>query len=343
MGALLAGEPIPAVAEALRGQGVTWWSLPDWKVGDKERRWQFIKGFRRVNALEPWDVVAFEHCSPLSVIGACTWSRIRDGRRFARVWHQHQGIPSPRGVKKYVSTMRLLAPFMNAYAAVSDLGAKSFRERGCPEEKIQVIYYGVQLPGNLRRGWFRPKLGLEASDRLMVTAASLIPRKGLDVLLQALPPLFKEFPQWHLVIAGGGPLLDELQALCRQLQIQSRVHFLGIVNNVPEIVADCNLFVLASRNEAAPVAILEAMACGLPVVATDVGYIRDVIVHGRSGLLVPSEDVAALYSALRSVLLDEKVAQDFGAQARDRVEHSFSLNRQVEGYLNLYRQVLAGG
>ena len=115
MGILLAGEPIPMVAEAFRGAGIDWWSLPDWKASDdQERRWRFVSGFRRVNALEDWDVVVFNHCNPVSVICACTWSRIRDGRRFARVWHQHQGVPRPRGIKKYVSTLRLLGPFMDA-------------------------------------------------------------------------------------------------------------------------------------------------------------------------------------------------------------------------------------
>ena len=106
MGILLAGEPIPPIADAWRSAGIQWWSLPDWKIGgETERRWQFIQGFRRVNALVPWDAVAFHHCNPVSVISACTWSRIRDGRRFARVWHQHQGVPSPRGIRKYISKL----------------------------------------------------------------------------------------------------------------------------------------------------------------------------------------------------------------------------------------------
>jgi len=340
MGVLLAGEPAPSVADLFRESGITWWSLPDWKTSaDRERRWRFISGFRRVNALEPWDVVAFEHCKPLSVICACTWSHFRDGRRFARVWHQHQGIPSPRGVKKYLSTIRLVAPFMDALVGLSELGAESFRKRRCPAHKIRVMYNGVHVPKSLPRCWLRPKLGLQDSARILVTVASLIPRKGLDVLCRAVAPLFKESSQWHLVVVGAGPLLVDLQELTQQLGIHRQVHFTGPSSSVPEILVDCDAFVLASRNEAMPVSILEAMASSLPVVATDVGSVREVVVHRKTGLVVPPEDPAALGAALRNVMMDEKLARAFGAAGRERVERFFSLEQQVDRYLSLYRGV----
>jgi glycosyltransferase involved in cell wall biosynthesis len=340
MGMLLAGEPIPLVADAFRSAGIAWWSLPDWKTqAGKERRWQLIKGFRRINALESWDVVAFEHCTPLSVIAACTWSRVLDGRRFARVWHQHSGIRAPTGVKKYVSSLRLLGPFMDAFVALSEVAARSFQDRRCPPTKVKIICNGVHIPANLSRGWLRPKLGLPESVRLLVTVASLIPRKGLDILLQAVGPLFNECPEWHLVIVGGGPLLAELQESSKRMQMASRIHFLGLSNNALEILADCNIFVLPSRNEAMPVSILEAMALSLPVVATDVGCVRDVVVPGKTGLLVAPEDSEGLCAALRTVFLDENFARQLGAQGRQRVDAVYSLDGQVDGYLNLYRAV----
>ncbi len=340
MGLLLAGEPIPLVADAWRSSGIAWWSLPDWKTErDEERRWRFITGFRRINALEPWDVVAFHHCNPESVICACTWSRIRGGRRFARVWHQHQGVPSPRGVKKYVSTLRLLGPFMDALVCNSDFGTSYYKERRCPGNKIKVINSGVRVPENLSQGWLRPKLGLQDSVRFLVTAASLIPRKGLDVLLQAVSVLLKEHREWHLLIVGGGPLLADLQELARQLGIEHQTHFLGISNNVMEILADCNAFVLPSRNEDLPVAIIEAMASSLPVVATDVGSVRDLVIQNKTGFLVAPEDSAGLRSALQAILLDEKLAHDLGRRGRERAETVFSLDRMVDGYLNLYREL----
>ena len=340
MGLLLAGEPIPLVADAFRRSGIVWWSLSDWKTdADEERRWRFITGFRRINALEPWDVVWFNFCNPVSVICACTWSRIRDGRRFARVWHQHQGVPSPRGIKKYVSTLRLLGPFMNALVCNSDFGTSYYKERRCPRNKIKVVYTGVRVPENQSQGWLRPKLGLQDSVRFLVTVASLIPRKGLDVLLEAVSVLLKEHREWHLLIVGGGPLLGDLQQLARQLGIEHQTHFLGISNNVMDILADCNAFVLPSRNEDLPIAIIEAMGSSLPVVATDVGSVRELVIPNKTGFLVAPEDSAGLRSFLQAILLDEKLAHDFGRCGRERVERVFSLDGSVDGHLNLFREV----
>ena len=340
MGLLLAGEPIPVVAEAFRSSGIVWWSLPDWKTeDDEERTWRFITGFRRVNALEPWDVVSFNFCHPMSVVVACTWSLIRDGRRFARVWHQHQGVPSPRGIKKYLSTLRLLGPFMNALVATSDFGTKYYKERRCPQNKIKVIYSGQPVPENQSRGHLRPRLGLHESVRLLVTVASLIPRKGLDVLLHAVSVLLKEHQEWHLIVVGGGPLLGALQELAGQLGIEHQTRFLGLSHNVTEILADCNVFVLPSRNEDLPSAILEAMASSLPVVATDVGSVRELVIQNDTGLLVAPEDAAALRSALGAVMRDEQLAREFGRRGRERVESVFTLDGMVDGHLNLFREL----
>jgi glycosyltransferase involved in cell wall biosynthesis len=106
-------------------------------------------------------------------------------------------------------------------------------------------------------------------------------------------------------------------------------------------MADCNVFVLPSRNEAMPVSILEAMALGMPVVATDVGCVRDVVIHGKTGFVVCPENPMALRAALRQVMSDEQLARDFGANGQQRAGHVFSLDQQVSGYLQLYREVCA--
>ncbi|MFI5387342.1 MAG: glycosyltransferase family 4 protein [Fimbriimonadales bacterium] len=228
---------------------------------------------------------------------------------------------------------------MNALVATSDSGTRYYKERRCPHNKIKVIYTGLRVPENQSQGCLRLKVGLQESDRLLVTVASLIPRKGLDVLLQAVSVLLKEHLQWHLLIVGGGPLLGALQELARQSGIEQQTHFLGISNNVMEMLADCNAFVLPSRNEDLPGAILEAMASSLPVVATDVGSVRELVIQNKTGLLVAPEDSSALRSALQAILLDENLAHDFGRCGRERVERVFSLDRTVDGHLNLFREV----
>jgi glycosyltransferase involved in cell wall biosynthesis len=340
MGILLAGEPIPAVADVWHRSGIVWWSIPDWKPApDKERRWRFISGFRRVMALEPWDAVAFHHCNPLSVISACALARIYDGRRFASVWHQHQGVPSPRGVKRYISTLRLLGPFMNALVVNSDFGIKYYKERRCAPDKIRVVHLGVPTHVSSSPACVRSKLGLPDSARCLVSVVSLIRRKGVDVLLHAVRPLLREHSQWHLLVVGGGPLLGDLQELARQLQIDQQTHFLGISNDVMEILRECDAFVLPSRNEDHPCAILEAMASSLPVVATNVGAVQELVIHDETGLLVPPEDTVALRAALEAIMLDEVRAGDFGRRGRERTATTFSFDRTVEEYLDLFREL----
>ncbi len=340
MGVLLAAEPIPVIADAFRTAGIDWWSLPKWKTEDDvERTWEFIAGFSRISALENWDVVSFNYCRPVSVVLACTWSRIRHGRRFARVWHQHQGVPSPRGIKKYVSTLRLLGRFMNALVATSKVGTKYYRERHCPEDKIRVIYWGLRLPENPSLGCLRPKLGLPESANLLVTVASLIHRKGLDVLLEAVSDLFKKYPNWNLLVVGAGPLLENLQELAQSLNIDQQTRFLGMSHDVNGILAECDAFVLPSRNEDLPSAILEAMSLSLPVVATDVGSVSDLVVPHKTGLLVPPDEPVALRSALEAVITDSKAACEFGRNGGERVARLFTLDGMVEGHLNLFREL----
>ncbi len=340
MGLLLAGEPIPMIAEAFRSSGITWWSLPDWKTEkDEERTWRFVDGFRRVNALEPWDVVSFNFCQPLSVIMACTWSMVIDRRRFARVWHQHQGVPSPRGVKKHVSTLRLLGPFMDALVATTEFGTRYYKEHRCPLGKIRVIRSGRPIPESQSRAGLRTDLRLAESSRLLVSVASLIHRKGLDVLLTAVSGLFKQYPYWHLAIAGAGPLREDLKEQARRLGIEEQVHFLGLSNDVMGILADCDAFVLPSRNEDLPCAIMEAMASELPVVATCVGGVSELVVHNVTGLLVLPDDAAALRSALEVIMTDEKLAREFGRNGKERVQNVFSFDGAVEGHLDLFREL----
>jgi glycosyltransferase involved in cell wall biosynthesis len=228
---------------------------------------------------------------------------------------------------------------MNALVTNSEYGTRYYRDRLCPGDRIRVIRLGVQAPQNQTHGWLRSELGLQDSVRLLVTTVSLIHRKGLDVLLQAVSAPFKEHRDWHLLIVGGGPLLETLKEQACQLGIEQQTHFLGRINNVVEVLGDCNAFVLPSRNEDFPCAILEAMASSLPVVATDVGSVREMVLNNKTGFLVPPEDAEGLRSAIQAILLDDRLAHGLGCGGRERVEKMFSFDTMVDGYLNLCRDL----
>ncbi|WP_295616269.1 glycosyltransferase family 4 protein [Chamaesiphon sp. GL140_3_metabinner_50] len=138
-----------------------------------------------------------------------------------------------------------------------------------------------------------------------IAIGRLQPQKGFDLLLRAFARLYAKYPDWQLTILGEGPMQAELEELRSQLQLTDRVHFPGLVTNVREYLAQADLFVMPSRFEGFPMALCEAMACGLPVLAADcLSGPRDIIVDGVDGVLVAPEDVDALTTQLDALMSD---------------------------------------
>jgi glycosyltransferase involved in cell wall biosynthesis len=165
-------------------------------------------------------------------------------------------------------------------------------------------------------------------------------QKGYDLALQALAGL-KDL-EWDWRIAGDGPQLPALQALIEENGLQARVHFLGwqTTEELKKQYAYANLFLFPSRHEGMPNAVLEAMASGLPVVASNIAGNEELVLNGETGMLVPVEDVAALREALRSVLTQAGMRKNMGSTARPRVEQSFSWSRTVEEYQLILEKVM---
>jgi len=174
---------------------------------------------------------------------------------------------------------------------------------GVPRDKIVVIPNGVDLTDFCHlpeKHAARTALGLPADRLVLGTVSRLQPVKRLDMLLRALVWLGRA----HTVIVGYGPEEHRLKMLAEQLGLQERVHFVGHQRDVRPWLAAMDVFVLSSDWEGMPNAVLEAMACGLPVVATSVGGTPDVVVDGGTGLLVPRRDPLSLAEALRALAAD---------------------------------------
>ncbi len=172
-------------------------------------------------------------------------------------------------------------------------------------------------------------------DRLLPTPSliavgRLDPRKGFDLLMRAFHQLQAKYPEWQLTILGEGALRSELEDLRSQLQLTDRVHLPGAVTNVREHLAQADLFVLSSRVEGFPMALCEAMACGIPVLATDcLSGPRDIIEDGVNGVLVATEDVAALVTGLDALMSDPTLRQQL-AQNAPQILDRFGLERVME-------------
>jgi glycosyltransferase involved in cell wall biosynthesis len=167
--------------------------------------------------------------------------------------------------------------------------------------------------------------------------------KGVDTLLRAVQGVARACPDVRLEIAGDGEARPTLEALAHELGLTDRVTFLGPVRDVPAVLGRAAALVLPSLSEGISLTLLEAMARGLPVVATTVGGNPEVVEHGATGLLVPPADPDALAAALLKVCTATDASRQMGRAGRDRVEQAFCVRRMVTEYEALYLRVLGRG
>ena len=166
-------------------------------------------------------------------------------------------------------------------------------------------------------------------------------QKGIDVLLKSLPLVVRHHDVL-LNIIGTGPRLEQYRSLAEELNVSRYVNFLGFIEHeqMPQYYAQADLFVLPSRRESFGLVLAEAMACGLPVVATTAGAIPEVVEDGVTGILVPPDDPAALAQAITSLLSDPDKMKTMGARGKARVEKHFTWDRVAQRVIEGYRQVL---
>ena len=224
--------------------------------------------------------------------------------------------------------------------AVSRFSADSLaREDGFRSRPIDVIENGVDIAGFASDG-NRPT-DLDPARRYIVNVARLHPVKDQATLLEAFSRLAPAHPDVDLLLVGDGALRQELEQLSQKIRLGDRIRFLGVRNDVPAILHACDVFVLTSLSEAAPLTLLEAMAAGLPAVVTAVGGMPEIVRDGVEGLLAPRQDVDKIAAALDRLLRDPKMAANMGAAGARRAREFYSIDRTVDRYYALYAS-LAG-
>jgi glycosyltransferase involved in cell wall biosynthesis len=227
--------------------------------------------------------------------------------------------------------------------AISEAVAQCLAAGGIRDEIIRVVPSAVEpdrIHPRKARQVVRESLGAGSDTPCLLVAAALVQRKGIDVLVDALARLAEEdlFPT--LWIAGEGPQRGALEHLTRDRGVASRVRFLGYRDDVADLLAACDIFVLPSRREGLGVAALEAMALGRPVVATRVGGLGEAVLHERTGLLVPPDDAEALRAALARLLREPALREHLGAAGPARIAQRYHAEAMVEAYERLYFEVL---
>ncbi|MCP4538179.1 MAG: glycosyltransferase [Chloroflexi bacterium] len=239
----------------------------------------------------------------------------------------------------------LTARWVDGFVAVSEQIQESLVQEFGPAvaSKITVISNGVDVHryGNERnRKAIRRSLSVPYAAQVLIMVGTLKPVKGHRYMLEALPALVSRCPAVYLVVVGDGELRDVLQAQVAALNLSNHVRFLGNRQDIGDLLVAADVFVLSSLWEGLSMALLEAMASSLPIVATEVSGTTQAIISDETGLLVPPGDATKLAQAIEQLLSNPERARAMGARARQRVETEFGARKQANEHIALYRQLL---
>lgn len=318
------------LAEQLRGSGVA------------------IEYFRIDHAISPSCVrtiasairrhkvdLAHSHEFSLAMYGA--WAA-----RFAGVPHvvtMHGGRYYAQRLRRRLALRASLAITARTVAVSADLARAMSRDLWMDPSHLRVVVNGVRHvpPDHVT---LRAELGLSYDAHLLVAVGNLYPVKGHAHLIDAMALLSDRYPTLHLAICGRGGLADVLAARARAAGLEGRVHLLGLRSDVPAVLSAADVFVLPSLNEGLPLALLEAMFAGLPIVASRVGEVPRALGYGDAGMLVPPGKPAAIAASLDMLLGDATYARMMAERAARRAHAEYDVSRMVEQYLRTYRALL---
>ena len=248
------------------------------------------------------------------------------------------------GEKKYFHYVEMITSFMvDHYVAVSESVKRYIIDKSrISNEKISVIYNGVNIKSqdNTYGQKVKVPLTIENEDRILMTVGRLHKQKGHCYLIQAVSKVRKEFPKVKLLVTGEGEEENNLKKLVKSLDLTNEVIFAGLRSDIEGILPMAEIFILSSLWEGLPNALLEAMAAGKPVVATKVGGIPEIVVHGETGILIHPRDHDALAIAIIDLLQNRLKAKDMGEAGRIRAGKRFSIYKMIEKTENLYQELL---
>lgn len=326
--------------------------LPGTRPGRYSRAWWRESG-RALEALhrrEPVDAVLSQSVAARGYVLAgkrLPVVVVLHGTHAGELRTRWRNARSPKGVALLVRLLlgavpdwrrwRRAVPRVARFIAVSEQVARDAqRTLGIPPGKLTVVVSGVDTelwrPDAARRRWLRERLGVAGETPVLAAAGRVERGKGFHLAIDALAVLGDLRPAPHLVILGAGSALGWLRERAARAGLSERVHFAGFVE--PPLLAryfqGADLFLMPSlAHEALPLALLQALATGLPAIASDVGGIPTAVQQGENGALVPVGDTQALAAAIRALLADPQMRRQMSAVARERAVGRFSLERMV--------------
>ena len=266
-------------------------------------------------------------------------------------WLRIPSVCYIQGVEAITPIQRVFIPLVSRFVLITqEMRAAYGLERFVPARRVgPVVPHGIEPDGLDGAGdapATRRALGLSASDRVVTLTARLVPGKGHEDLLQAAPEVLRRVPQAKFLLVGdcppgqGGGVAEQLKRMAAELGLNGSVIFAGWRQDIPAIMRASDVVTLPSHSEGLGRVLLEAMVCGKPTVGTRVGGIPSVIEEGKTGLLVPPKDPAALAGALVSVLSSRELSRAMGEAGRSRAEQEFSMRVIARRFEAVYNELL---
>jgi len=258
------------------------------------------------------------------------------GRSVIRLARVATGASIVRHIHGRVMELKGLSPAVySSRGADSVVAVSQSVARLVVDGKATVIYAGIPMPpASFREARANP-------DIILGTAGRLVEVKGIEYLLRAASVLRYEFPSLQVEIAGSGPLREKLEHEVARAGLAQHVRFLGWIEDIGSVLSRWSIFVMPSLDEGFPIAALEAMAAGVPVIATSVGGVPELIQDGTNGCLVPPRDVDALVSRLRVLLCDPALRNRIGLAGFLRARDHFGPAQMVASFARLYNELLS--
>ena len=334
------------LAQDFRDAGASWVGGVGFGPALPMRLWRHLRGAEIVHT----------HLLKADMAGAALATLAGRRRRLVASKHNDEQVLKKHGVS---IVHGLLGNLARRTIVLSDHVGRFVAEHGRIEKKrLRRIYYGID-PAPFERAANAPRadrdrlrasFGFGANEFVFVCVARFAPQKAHGVLLRALARALAlrsaKLPELRLLLVGDDPFGDgrkQAEALAHDLELRERCVFAGIRRDVPALMAASDACVMSSLWEGLGLVFLEAMATGLPVLATRVSAVPEVVVDGETGVLVPPSDVEALAQAMLRLAADREACLRMGARGRERVRALFAQDRMIDETLAVYREVLPKG
>ena len=307
-----------------------------------------LRYYRELGAIIEQYSVKVVHIAFFNYFSLVPWLARLKGVRYVVYHERNPGVLRARSWKKRLLRLRgrVIALPINRVAAISNFVKQRLVEVGIPGRKISVVYNGIDVrcysPDPSAKGRLRNQFSIRPAEIVLATLSYLDrPHKNIDTVINTCAQLAKRGIAVRVLVVGDGEMRSELEGLAERMGVGDRIHWLGHIFDPVPILQGCDVFLMVSSGEGFGLALVEAMACGVPVVAARSGTLSEIVEDGKNGLLVPPRDAVALTDAVEKLANDENLRHQMAECGMQRVRRHFTVEASIDTMMNLYESMLS--